>query len=163
MLYKKANIIKAIFCYLFDRPRYISMAVAHNMAINLEARDLRKLYEEGKYPTEESLKEMESSIINFANLLQEKIVKSLFLVTFLLALMLVAGYFTDAIHPSLSFDTKYVLSVLGALLLVWSSLISLGPELGTYKGKALHEVFFVVFRTALLISGTLCLVLVFAF
>ncbi|MBK6957869.1 MAG: hypothetical protein IPH22_05295 [Nitrosomonas sp.] len=90
------------------------------MAINLEARDLRKLHEEGKYPTEESLKEMESSIINFADLLQEKIVKSLFLVTFLLVVMLVAGYFTDAIHPSLSFDTKYVLSVLGALLLVWA-------------------------------------------
>ncbi|MBY0483514.1 hypothetical protein [Nitrosomonas sp.] len=106
---------------------------------------------------------MESSIINAANLLQEKIVKSLFLVTFLLVLMLVAGYFTDAIHPSLSFDTKYVLSVLGALLLVWSSLISLGPELGTYKGEALHEVFFAAFRNTLLISGTLCLVLVFAF
>ena len=162
MSYRKANIIKAIFCFLFNKSKYISIATSHNMAINLEAKDLKKLYDEGKYPTEESLKNTEISVIDSANILQKKIIKSFFWILLILVIMLIVGYFADTIHPYLSFNFGYVLSVIGALLILWGSLISLGPELETYKGKTLHEIFFSAFRSALFILGTLCLIIVVA-
>lgn len=162
MAYYKANTLTAIFCYVFNRTCYLSMAVSHNMAVNLEASDLKKLHDEGKYPTDEKLKETKKNADKSAALLQKKILQSLGWTVLILVVTIAIGYVTKAIHPSLPFNVKYVLSVMGALLLLWGSLLTLGPELKTYKGKALHEVVHSVLKKSLLIMGTLALIVVVA-
>jgi len=160
--YKKANTVVAIFLILFCRQKYIDAAISHSIAISIQDKDLGKLYEAGKHPTPESLVETRKNIVKFSELLQKKIIKSFLWASGIAIIIVLVGYYTGKIHYSFSFDIEHILSIIGTLLLLWGSLISLGPELETYKGKALHENIFSAFRGFLLLIGTLLLIIVYA-
>ena len=52
MKYKQANLFKAPIVLLFSKNKYIEMAIYHNMAINLKAKDLNEMFLRGEYPAE---------------------------------------------------------------------------------------------------------------
>ena len=67
MEFKRANTYQAVFFFLFARKKYISLAIGHGMAINLEAPDLNRMHQEGKFPKEGWKREAEAAVIEAAS------------------------------------------------------------------------------------------------
>ena len=138
--YKRANLIIATLCLLLSQKKYTKMAIRHNMAINLEAKDLRVKYEKGEYPQAGWHAEAGEDARKAANHLLFELFKS-----FCWSL---AG----------AIDIAKNLTFIGTFLASWATLFELGGAIATWKGEALHEKIHPVLFTLLFVPGV-CLIL----
>lgn len=137
--FSRARTSSAFFCLLFKYERYLEMAVSHGMAINLEAADLRRLFDQGRFPRVGWEVEARSNADAHAKELKAGLRSSLLTTLAFaaagIALLLALG----KIHPALPPDWGKAMSMLGGLLAAWATLYELGGYTATYSGEALHE------------------------
>lgn len=137
--FARASSSTAFLCLLFRHEAYLDMAVSHGMAINLEANDLRKAFDEGRFPStgweivarsdaDAHAKELRGGMWSALTTTLAFAVAGLMLATVL-----------GKIHPALPLDWGKMLSVAGGLLAAWATLFELGGYAETFSGEALHE------------------------
>src|SRR4030042_38319 len=92
------------FLFLFVHSRYQRIAAEHNIAINLEAPDLRMNYEKGTYKPE--IRDFMINADEHAGKLRRALLKSFsaVLITFCIALFF--AYWEGSVNPSYNFSGK---------------------------------------------------------
>jgi hypothetical protein len=144
---------KALCCLLFSYERYLDLAVSHGMAINLKANDLRRAYDEGRFPKPGWEVEARVGADNHAKELKVGM-RSAFTTTVAFAVAgLVLAAILGKVHPDLPVDWGKVMSVLGGLLAGWATLFELGGYAETFSGEALHETLRPVFFRSAFLPG----------
>ena len=129
------------------------MAVSHGMAINLEANDLRRAFDGGRYPEFGWEVEARRSADEHARALRAGLGSALAItVAFALAGVVLAA-FLGKIHPALPPDWGKVMSLVGGLLAAWATLFELGGYAETFSGEALHEVLRPIFFRSAFLPG----------
>lgn len=149
--FARASSAKAFLCFLLKPEKYLDMAVSHRMAINLEASDLRRAFDEGKFPCAGWEAEARLSAANHARELRRGMWSALVTTLAFSATGLAFAAIFGKVHPALPWDCGKLLSVAGGLLAAWATLFELGGYTETISGESLHEQlrpFF--FRTAFL-------------
>ena len=155
MKYKQANLFNAPIVLLFSKNKYIEMAIYHNMAINLKAKDLNEMFLRGEYPAEG----WEVSYKKIAEQKRKHLINKLcvsfcwILVASFLAI--VFGFFTCNLFP---IYTAKLSGFVGTFLASWATLFELGGTLASWKGEALHEKIHPILFQILFIPG-ICLIL----
>jgi hypothetical protein len=156
-LYKRAIVWLATFLFVFRFSKYQRIAADHNIAINLEAPDLRRSFENGTY--EPDVRDFLINAVDSANELRWALFKSFFAVSITLCIALLLTFLQGSVKPSLPLSWKSVFEIFAAFLLMWSTLFELGWGLRTWKGQALHELIHsLIFRT-IFISGSFLLMI----
>ncbi len=156
-LYKRANVCLATFLFTFSFSKYQRIAANHNIAINLEAPDLRQNFENGTYKPD--IRNALIDAVASAKELRLALLKSFLAVFLTLSVALSIAFFEGSVKPSLLLSWKNILELTAAFLLMWSTLFELGWGLRTWKGQALHELIHsLIFRT-IFISGSFILML----
>lgn len=115
------------------------MAVAHGMAINLEANDLRKAFDEGRFPSAGWEIRARSDADAHAKELRSGMWSALTTTLAFAVAGLMLAAVLGKVHPALPLDWGKMLSVVGGLLAAWATLFELGGYAETYSGEALHE------------------------
>jgi hypothetical protein len=156
-LYKRANVWLATFLFLFLFSKYQRIAANHNIAINLEAPDLRRSFENGTYKPD--VRDFLINAVESANELRRALLKSFFAVSFTLCIALLLAFIEGSVKPSLPLSWKSVFEITAAFLLMWSTLFELGWGLRTWKGQALHELIHSLVFRIIFISGSFVLML----
>ncbi len=156
--FKKTNAYKGVFLFLFLRRKYISLAINHGMAVNLQSPDLLKQYQEGKFPKEGWGIEAEKSAIQAANQISRGLWSSFSFILLITSIALCAGYVNGTVHPSFSFNYSLLASFIGTYLASWATLMELGGGFATYSGEALHELIHPAMFKLLFIPGV-CFIL----
>jgi hypothetical protein len=134
------------------------MAVRHNMAINLEAKDLRTKYEKGEYPEAGWDVEARKNARKTANHLLFKLFVSFCWILAGAAVAIAVGFQSGTVHLFYPIDTAKCLTFIGTFLASWATLFELGGAIATWKGEALHEKIHPVLFTLLFVPGV-CLIL----
>ena len=156
--YKRANLFIATLCLLFSQKKYIEMAIRHNMAINLEAKDLRAKYEKGEYPRAGWHVEARENAREDANHLLFKLFKSFCWILAGAFVAMAVGFQSGGVHLFYPIDIAKPLTFIGTFLASWATLFELGGALATWKGEALHEKVHPILFTLLFVPGV-CLIL----
>ena len=134
------------------------MAIVHNMAIKLEASDLRARYEKGEYPKAHWEIEAKKDAEEDANDIQFKLITSFSLVLLGAIIAVTVAYLSGNINSSYPLNVAKCLTFIGSFLASWATLMELGGALATWKGEALHEKIHPVLFQLLFVPGV-CLVL----
>ena len=158
MSFQLANKYKSVFLFLFSREQYISDAVEHGMAINLEAPDLRRNYEEGNFPKPGWEAEAREHALLAAHQLSKGLWGSFWFIAAVSLIACVIAYINGTIDPKLAIDPSKGISFAGTFLASWGTLMELGGGFQTWKRKALHELIHPVIFKILFIPGV-CLLL----
>lgn len=159
MKFKRANLYKAVFLFLFARKNYIALAINHGMAINLEAPDLIKKYKEGTFPINGWEVDAEKSAKKGANQISRGLWGAFGFILLAAFIALGVGYFSGSINPSLSINYNLLSTFIGTFLASWATLMELGGGFATFSGKALHELIHPVMFKLLFIPGV-CLLFI---
>lgn len=147
----RANLRRALVCFALDRPRYLDMAVAHSMALNLEAPDLLARYRQGTFPQAGWEVEAREAAQAAADELSRAIWSALRAALFWLLFGALAAGVLGKVDPRLPWDYGKLLSVMGGFLAAWATLFELGGYVETVGGEGLHELLRpVLFRAAFL-------------
>ncbi|MBO0504520.1 hypothetical protein FED29_013770 [Aeromonas veronii] len=155
MGFSRANNLKAIIYFFFSRKKYLRMAIYHSIAISLESVDLRKLYEEGKFPEDGWEANYLNDVKNSAKNVDRAIAVSflyIFTVAFIALLIATAQ---GRVHYSLNFDFSLLSIFVGTFLTSWATLMALGENMRTWSGEALHELIHPIIFKIIFIPGTL--------
>lgn len=153
--FKRVSPFLGAVTFLFNRRKYIDLAVHHGMAINLEAPDLLRCYQVGTFP--KAGWESEAAEAARANAKRiDRAIWSSFGVTLACAIAaaLAAAYF-GKLSPELPFSWSKALSLVGGFLAAWATLMELGGLVQTFSGNALHELIHPMLFRMLFVSGTL--------
>ena len=129
------------------------MAVSHDMALNLEASDLRKVFDEGRFPNPRWEKETRSAVDQRAQELKNGMLSALITTFILAAIGLSLTAIFGKVHPALPLDWGKILSVFGGLLAACATLFELGGYTRTFGGESLHENLRPVFFRAVFLPG----------
>ena len=157
MKFKRANAYIALFFFFFSRKRYITLAINHGMAINLEAPDLLGYYKAGRYPKVGWEEEATIFAKEAAAHIDKGIWRS-FILIFLAALIACSVSFMKGnIHPSLPINSSLAFTFIGSFLAGWATLMELGGSFATCCGEALHELIHPAMFRLLFVPGV-CLV-----
>ena len=157
-LFKRANVFLATFHFIFLFSKYQRIAANHDIAINLEAPDLKRNFENGTYNPD--VRDAMISSVDSAKKLRLALLKSFFAVFLTLSVALSFTFYEGSVKPSLLLSWEKILGLTAAFLLMWSTLFELGWGLRTAKGQALHELIHsLIFRT-IFIFGSFFLMLV---
>ena len=158
MEYKQANLIIGTLYLLFSQKKYTEMAIRHNMAINLEAKDLCAKHEKGEYPRAEWDVEARENARKAANHLLFKLFKSFCWVLAGTAVAITVGFQSGGVHLFYPIDIGKCLTFIGTFLASWATLFELGGAIATWKGEALHEKIHPILFTLLFVPGV-CMIL----
>jgi hypothetical protein len=158
MEFKRANTYQAVFFFLFARKKYISLAVNHGMAVNLEDPDLRRRYQEGLFPPEGWERESSANAIEAAKQVSKGLWGSFLAILIVAVIASLAGYMKGTINLAFAFDHGKALSYVGTFFASWATLMELGGGLATFSGEALHELIHPTMFKLLFIPGV-CLLL----
>lgn len=151
--FTRASSPKAFLCFLFRHETYLDMAVSHGLAINLEASDLRRAFDEGRFPSAGWEIEARLSADAHAKELGDGIWSALMTtLAFAIAGTILAAAL-GKVHPALPLDWGKILSVLGGLLAAWATLFELGGFTETFSGEALHEKLRPIFFRTVFLPG----------
>lgn len=134
------------------------MAIVHNMAINLEASDLRAKYEKDEYPKAGWETEAKKYAEEDANYIQSRLITSLSWVLLGAIIATIVACLLGNINLSYPLSAEKCLTFIGSFLASWATLMELGGVLATWKGEALHEKIHPVLFQLLFVPGV-CLVL----
>lgn len=131
------------------------MAINHSIAISLDSVDLRKRYEEGKYP-EDGWETDELNHVENAAKKVDRAISASFLYIFTVALIaLLIATAQGKIHYSLNFNFSLLSIFIGTFLTSWATLMALGENMRTWSGEALHELIHPIIFKIIFIPGTL--------
>jgi len=153
--YKRANIAKALVYFLFARRKYIELAITHSMALNLEAPDLRKKFEEGTFPPEDWEANYSAETEKAANQVHHGLWTSFLWVLTVFIIALGIGATQSTSHISFAINVPLFLSFSGTFLVGWATLMELGGGFWTWSGEALHELIHPAIFKILFIPGLL--------
>lgn len=159
MEFKRANTYKAVFFFLFSRKRYISIAINHGMAINLQKADHRKRYEEGKFPSKDWETVAKKKAIIGAAQVKRGLFCSFAQILLVALISLGIAYIKGSVNPMLPINCSLLASFLGVFLASWATLMELGGGFATYSGEALHELIHPAIFKLLFIPGVFLLLL----
>ena len=129
------------------------MAVSHGMAINLESSDLRRAFDEGKFPRADWRTEARLTAAGHAKELRGGIWTALITTSAFAIAGLVLAAMLGKVHPGFPMDWGKLLSVAGGLLAAWATLFELGGYSETYSGESLHERLRPIFFRAAFLPG----------
>lgn len=159
--YRRVQLLRAVFCFIFARSTYLEMAICHGMAVNLEAPDLRKKYVEGTFPSPNWRDTARQEATEAANDLQRKILSALYWVLVAAGFAIVVGFFDRSLGFDLEPNFEKVIPFVGTCLAGWATLMELGGALVTWKGEALHELIHPIIFQLLFIPGVALLLISF--
>jgi len=150
---KLASPWRSAIALVFQICTYVDTGLAHELAVNLKAKDLAAAHERGEFPKQGWQTEARERICEQATHLRSGLLGS-FLVTlaFLatgLALAVVAG----KVSPEFPIAIAKLLGVIGGGLAAWATLFALGGYAETYGGEALHEVVHPVLFKCIFLPG----------
>jgi anti-sigma factor RsiW len=149
----RAEARAASFAFLFARQRYLDLALQHNLAINIEAPDMRKMFERGDYPQPDWEGQARATAASHAGQLGSGLWTSLITAAIFLLAGLVAAAMFGELAPDLSFAPAKFISTVGGFLAAWATLFELGGYAETMNGEALHEVVRPVLFKAIFLPG----------
>jgi len=155
--YKRADIWLATFLFLFVFSKYQRIAANHNIAINLEAPDLRRRFEKGEYKPD--VRDALIDAVDSAKKLRLALLKSFSAVSITFCIALLIAYWQGSVKPSLPLSWNTVIEISAAFFLMWSTLFELGWGLRTWKGQALHELIHSLIFRVIFIAGSFLLML----
>lgn len=130
---------RASFALFLSPAAYYELAIAHDLAVNLKARDLAAAYARGEYPKPEWEAEARTRVREHATQLRSGLLASLVLTFAFLSLGLLLGVAAGKVAPSLPIAEGKWLSTVGGLLAAWATLFELGGYAKTFSEEALHE------------------------
>jgi len=153
--FERVSPYRALLPFLFAHDRYLQLAVLHNMAINLESRDMREAFQKGDYPKdgwEEKL--LEGAKVAAAGV-RRGIWLSFLMVAAASVVAIAIAYCFDRVSPDLELSWPKLFGFSGGFLAAWATLMELGGLMETYSGEALHELVHPAFFKVLFVPGTL--------
>ena len=157
--YKTANKFKAVLLFLFAREKYLVLAIRHGMAINLEANDLKKRYEEGGYPNDGWEGEAIESARKCASHVARMLFNAFLWILLAIFVTIAVGMYLGTINCMFPFNASKMLTFAGIALASWATLFELGGGIATCSGKALHELIHPVIFQFLFIPGVLMILI----
>ncbi|WP_157487478.1 hypothetical protein [Desulfosarcina sp. BuS5] len=105
--YKRANIWLATFLFIFKFSKYQRIAANHNIAINLEAPDLKRNYQKGTYKPK--VRDFLINAVDSANALRLALLKSFLAVAITLCAALLIAFWQGSVNASLPLSWKSVI------------------------------------------------------
>ena len=133
--------------------RYLDLAVAHSLAVNLEANDFATKFARGECPKPGWEAEVRTIAATRGRQAREALWKSLAITALFIGLGVAAAAVAGRVHPSLAWDVAKVLSAVGAGLAGWATLFQLGGFIRTWSGRGLHEVVRPILFQAIFLPG----------
>jgi hypothetical protein len=137
--FRKANLFLGLLAFMVWKEKYLEMAVNHNMAINLEASDLKKQFEAGKFPPPNWNKEYLSNAQMQYKVLSKSIYGSFFIAVLVFTLVFLAfimGLIGSNIELS---NLKTITFIVGVFIAFWGALVPLNPVEESYCKTTLPE------------------------
>lgn len=107
-LFKRANVFLATFCFIFLFSKYQRIAANHNVAINLEAPNLRRKFENGTYIPD--VRDAMINAVTSARKLQLVLLKSFLAVFLTLSVALSIIFIEGSLRPSFPLSWKKIWS-----------------------------------------------------
>jgi hypothetical protein len=151
--FARASSVKALLCFFIKPETYLDMAVSHEMAIHLEASDLRRSFDDGKFPSAGWEFDARLSAATHARELRRGMCSALTTTIAFAAVGLALAAILGKVHPALPLDWGKLLGVVGGLLAAWGTLFELGGYTDTFKGESLHEQLRPIFFRAVFLPG----------
>ena len=151
--YSRAIPHRAALALFVRRERYLDLATEHEVAVNLEAPDIRAAYDQGKYPKPGWQLEARAHARAHAAQLVSGLRGALFTTTAFVAIGLLLGFAFGRVGLTLPIAEGKWLSTIGGFLAAWATLFELGGYAETYGGEALHEVVRPVLFTSIFLPG----------
>ena len=136
--YKKVNVAKAVFLFLFSPSNFIRMSKDHDISLTLtRENDLRKKFKEGTYQPDE--KRYSETARERTKKLRSSLFRSGMCVILSILLAILTGRcLYNTIGPSPK-SISSLLQVLGAGVILWATLWELGWNLRSWGGETLPE------------------------
>ena len=131
---------RAALALFLRRDLYLDLATEHEIAVNLEAPDIRSAYDQGEYPKLGWQLEARAGARVNAVQLVSGVRGALFTTTVFVAIGLLLGFACGRVGLSLPIAEGKWLSTIGGFLVAWATLFELGGYAETYGGEALHDV-----------------------
>ncbi|WP_430229982.1 hypothetical protein [Nitrosomonas communis] len=153
--FERVSPYRALIPFLFAHERYLELAIRHNMAINLESRDILKAFQEGTYLKDGWEEELLERAKEAAAGVRRGIWSSFLMMAIALVVAIAIGYHFGKVSPELPLSWPKVFGLLGGFLTAWATLMELGGLMKTYSGETLHELIHPAFFRVLFIPGTL--------
>jgi len=138
--FKRANIYKAAFFFIFASKIYIELAMNHHIAVSMEYdSELQREHAKGQYPPD-GLESQTKVIVEQA---YEQIHTGFWggffkaLLFFIIALAVAAIY--GSIHPSFEINHPILMALVGIAFGGWATIFSQFKGYESWKGQTLHE------------------------
>ena len=131
---------RAAVAVVFQVRSYVRLGLAHELAVNLKARDLAAAYERGEFPAQGWQAEAQQRIYEQATLVRSGLLASLGITIAFLAVGLAIAALAGTISVALPVAPGKVLGIVGGGLAAWATLFQLGGYSETYSGEAVHEI-----------------------
>lgn len=153
--FERVSPFRALLPFLFCHERYFQLAIQHNMAINLQSRDMLEAFHKGTYPREGWEPEALEKAKEAAAHVRRGIWSSLLMMAATSLVAIVIANVVGSISTDLPLSWPKVLSLSGGFLAAWATLMELGGLMETYSGEALHELVHPALFRVLFLPGTL--------
>lgn len=143
---------RALRLFVCDRQGFVSAAVNHGMAVNLESPSQLAHYQAGTYPTGWEI-EAKANASRATDELCQALWSSFIAVLVVTLLAIAIAYSAGLLAPSLPIAMGKLTNAIGGFLAGWATLFALGTPTETYDGRTLPELIHPKIFTALFIPG----------
>lgn len=137
-MFERKNSFAALAAFLFNRVRYLDIAVEHDTAVSLSSADLQASFQKGMLTSEwhEGVKE-QSRTHMFA--LTASIRNAAWLSFSIMLVVAMAAVALGLIRPHLSFAPAKLVTAIGGFFGLCGGALQFYPAIETNKGEAMHE------------------------
>lgn len=123
-----------------NEPRFLALALPHNLAAELGSPQIAAAYQDGTFPAVKWLADADSIASRQLADLRMVISKSTMVTSGIAAVVVMTLSVTGKIHPSLPVDIGKIVTAMGAITAGWASVLQFHPVTPTFRGNFLHEV-----------------------
>ena len=137
---RRVNACKATLAMLFSHERYLEFALQHNLAVNIDAPDMRTRFDRGEYPPSTWADQAREAAALHAQQLKSGLWRSLVTSAVFFAAGITMAAALGKISPDLPISPGKCISMVGGFLAAWATLFELGGYAETFSGEAIHEI-----------------------
>jgi hypothetical protein len=131
---------QAAIAVVFRPSAYVRLGLTHELAVNLQAKDLAAAYGRGEFPAQGWQAEARQRIHEQGCLVRSGLFASFAVTVAFLAVGLAIAALAGTVSVALPVAPGKVLGIVGGGLAAWATLFQLGGYSETYSGEAVHEI-----------------------
>lgn len=137
-MFERKNSFTALIALLFNRVRYLDIAVQHDTAVALSSADLQAAYQNDILTSDwhQGLKKQSRT---YMLSLTASIRNAVLIGSLIMLVVAAAAVAVGLIRPQLTFAPAKLVTIIGSFFGLCGGALQLYPAIETNKGEALHE------------------------